>query len=99
MISLQEYMVRLALRRATIISGEINVTVLLSLEERHLPRLQEIIRILHQNATHIASLDAEDDAELLEPAISESLNLLGKIESLSQDGLLEMKYEEDEEAI
>lgn len=97
---LEKYMTRLSLRRSIDDDGFINTDILLSLEERHLPRVQELIRIMHLLITDLALDYDPEDAEAGDLLMAKLKKLIKKIEDLAKDGLndlyIESIYEDGE---
>lgn len=90
---LDRYLTQLALRRSTEKSGEINVSILLSLEERHQPRIQEIVRLLSKMIADIAESYPTDDIDESEMLINRAEKVVAKVEDLAKDGLSDLYVE------
>lgn len=93
MTALERYMHLIAKKKSQEADGKINVSTLLSLEESHLPRIQEIVRILYQSAMFISNKDIDEEIELCAEIVNESLSALSRVEDISMDGITEMGHE------
>lgn len=68
--------------------NRIDVRVLVDLEIKHLPRHQEIVRVLYSTISRIAAQDPEESFEQSAELINDALNAIAKVEELSYDGLI-----------
>ena len=96
MTTLDKYLQELAKLRSTKVTGYINVSRLLDLEENHLPRIAEVIRLLQERVYDFASLDDDEYNDQLSDAIAKSIRAIDKINDIVADGLAEVTEAVDE---
>lgn len=94
-----KYLEKLALRKFKDSNGDYHLPTLLALQISHLPRHQELVRLLFKTVEIIADYEPSDDPESFNEVVDLALECLSQCEEISDDGLALMGYEveEDEE--
>ncbi|NBW20596.1 MAG: hypothetical protein EBR82_72785 [Caulobacteraceae bacterium] len=92
----EKYLERLALRKYSVKKGEYHLPTLLALQISHLPRHQELIRLLFKVMVIISDYEADDNPETAQEIIDLALDCITQCEEISDDGLSIMGYEIDE---
>lgn len=93
-----KYLQTLALRKYKDQYGDYHLPTLLALQISHLPRHQELVRLLFKTVEIISDYEPTDDPEVFNEVIDLALECLTQCEEISNDGLALMGYEvEDDE--
>jgi len=91
-----KYLEKLALRKYKDSEGEYHLPTLLALQISHLPRHQELVRLMFKAIQIISDYEPSDDPEESAEVINLALDCLSQCEEIADDGLALMGYEIEE---